>query len=587
MALFFFVFSTGGCGGGGSDGDGGAPIATEHTLSVLGRIPEELVGPMRETGIEMAEFDTENPAVHKSVLITKEALSEIVSGTGIAQDIYNIYNSGTEKTGHIVLYRPDNADIAKLGEILGESFGGGVDAGGSLLFYAIDMDTNGVRTFSHMDSNGLTERITSGVDPEGLGDDETEFLERVITSEISSADQKAMKDWLLDDGSGKESGNAKVSHPDDNLLGLAKSYQSTQSWQPWGKRLTTNVFITGLHVFDDETNPDGGSDWFFIREDNQFNGAPGYFRHWISPKDSPYTSRVNGERTHCNGGEVADNFIENVKVVHSLHGNLDDVMLTDIQPTTINGSTTYSATAGFNLGGSVTGGYQGSGPVATASFSWGISASETRSFSTPDVSVTMTTEANKIPSWEYSYAIPYKTGANLKGGAALAWTVYTPQQVWIWRIPTNSRSEREYFYLRYEITRGAVISWLSGTRDPKHRTGSMNTDWMWINFPYPPLLAFEGGKTDFVFDRTGGSRNEESQSVTIKGQGGWDYEVTSGGGDWLNLYRGKDDVLQIGVSENTTGAVRSAEITVTRNVKPADAKAGDVAVLTVTQLTTL
>jgi hypothetical protein len=588
MALFFFVFSTGGCGGDGSDGDGGdeTPVKAEHTLSVLGTIPAELVGPMREIGIEIAEFDTKNPSAHKSVLITKEALSEIVSGTGIAQDIYDIYSSSAEKTGHIVLYRPDDADIEKLGELLGESFGGGVDEGGSLLFYAIDMDTNVVRTFSHMNSNGLTERITV--------DGETEVVERVIISEISSADQKAMKDWLLDGADGNESVNAKISSLDasQNLLGLAMGYQSTLSFNAFdpvtGKRLTTNIFITALHVFDDGTSPDGGSDWFFIREDNQFDGNNGYVRKLV-PRGFSYSCIINSESLYCNDGEVADNFIENVKVKHWLDAtNVDDVVLTDTQPVTINGSTTTSQTVGFNIDGPLTGGYQGKGPdqdkapgsFGRGSFSGGLSVSETRSFSTPDVSAQMTTGDPNVPSWEYRYAIPHKTDSQrLQGGATLAWTTYTPQQVWIWRIPTNSRSDIKRFYLSYDVTRGAVIAYDTGTigaDDAKHITGDESSAGMAVNFPYPPLLAFE--KTTIVL-----GREESSDSTAVRAQGDWSYTV-SGDVDWIRSTRAPDGRLYVGVLENTTGRNRTGEIILTRNVpNPA---ADDTGVLTVTQLAT-
>jgi hypothetical protein len=619
IALFLFALFAGGCGGSSSKTTSETPTTPEtpsetpatpetpsvtvRKIAVLGDPSEELRQFLTSDGIQVETFDENNPTAYPTVVITREKLAELVAtADSIETDdiIRAIFDSDTDKVGHILLFRPDNSDIEKLGELLGESFGimKTVD-GAPLLYYALDKDEDDgfVRVLAQLDSSAAEdiidtfEIVTSGdvsQSSEPSGSDETDEVEVTPAGGLS---RDGLAKWL--DGGYEDGRRKSVSRGADddrvNLVELAKSYKATFLFYPWDqiggvdganrKSIQTNVFVTSAHQFDDLEDAEGGRDWYYVMEDNLFDGTDDYHKGYQSLY---YRARILGSSYWIGGADVADQYFKEVEINHylSLNGlSTDDIVFTQAQPQAVNKETTTTLTTEWGMGATVGAGYEDGKPKAEGSLSFNVGFSNSTSFNTPDVGIQMKYSASaKEPGWIYQYKGPERDTIHWKliAPAELSHSIYSPKQSWIWGIPSKKRSINS-FKMTAKAIRACVLLRNSGTIWEDITGKSNNYDGtvpgVTIKLPQPPLLALE--EKNFVF-----GRQESTKTTRIMAQGGWGATIKGGGGDWLKITT-TPERLDIGVTDNDTGQNRTAELLITRTGTT------DTATITVTQLTTL
>jgi hypothetical protein len=610
ITLFLFALFAGGCGGSKTTGEipmtPETPSVTTRKVAVLGEPSEELRQFLTSDGIQVETFDENNPTAYPTVVITREKLAELVAtADSIETDdiIRAIFDSDTDKVGHILLFRPDNADIGKLGELLGESFGMEAVDGVPLLYYALDKDEDDgfVRVMAQLDSSGFEDiLVVSGDGGEGSGLDGTD--ETVDETPVGGLSRDGLINWL--DSGYENKGRKSVSRGADddrvNLVNFGKSYRATFLFYPWDqvggvdganrKSIQTNVFVTSVHQFDDLNNAEGGRDWYYVKEDNLFDGSDGYHKGY---QGAGYRCKLNGTWYPINGAEVVDQFFKEIEVNHylSLNGSsTDDIVFTEAQPQAVNNESTRTLNTQWGMGVGVSGAFEGGGEgggkgKAEANLSFNVSFSDSTSFKTHDVGVKMKYSASaKEPGWVYNYKMPVRSQPiyRLTDPAELSHSIYSPKQSWIWGIPTKQRNI-DSFRMTAKAVRAAVLLTMSGslpmTEITKTSNNYDNPPGITVKLPQPPLLALE--ETNFVF-----GRQESTKKTRIGSQGEWEVKIKKDDGDdntWLT-YTKTSDRIDIGVTANDTGQNRTAEVVIKR-IGGTDST--DTVPITVTQLTTL
>jgi hypothetical protein len=633
IGLFLSALFAGGCGGGSGKTAGETPempSVAMRKVAVLGEPSEELRQFLASDGIQIETFDENNPTAYPTVVITGEKLTELeTTADNVRTDdiIRAIFDSDTDKVGHILLFRPDNSDIKKLEELLGESFGMEAIDGVPLLYYALhkDEDDGFVRVLAQLDSStakDIIEVVTGGGEGQGSEESEPGGSGGADEAEVTPAgglSRDGLANWL--DGGYENKGRKSVSRGANgdrvNLVDFAKSYRATLLFYPWDqiggvdganrKSIQTNVFVTAVHEFGDTNDAAAGRDWYYIKEDNLFDGSDGYHKAY---QGAGYTCKVNGTWYPINGAEVADQFFKEIELNHYLlplysYGqSINDIVLTQADPQAINNESTNTIGTSWGISPSVGAGFEGGtkgiAGKAEGTLGFNVGFSDSTSFKTQDVSVQMRyTASAKEPGWVYKYKMPERTSSilyRLNNPAELSHSVYSPKQSWIWGIPTKLRNINS-FRITVKAIRAAVLLTFSGSRPITEVTGKSNyydntnidkLPGVTIKLPQPPILALE--ENNFVF-----GRQESTKATKIMGQGGWKVseikvsENGENGGNWVTATP-TDNRLDIGVSSNDTGKNREAVIVIKRLEKDSTGttvETKDEAKITVTQLSTL
>jgi hypothetical protein len=323
VRLLLAIVSSGGCGGSGG-GDGNNEY--NGKIAVLGSMPSEFEEAFFEWGFPLQTFDKERAADTPRVMITKGGLAEIRDDDEAKAALREIFTFGDGKSGHVVLFEPDNEMVDEVENILGVHFGVDLYEEDPVLFYGIEIKTNDeLRLYIEFDPFDPDSVIEEGI----LDRYDGELPD--ITSEdlIASGDQTASEDivptmeaypepdieplngvmqglidWLFipsDSSDGEEPNGPviiKAASPLTDLAGQAMSFQAQLNDNSGGKSFSINQYIVSAHHFDANGGADGGRDLYYMTQSSALDGSGGVRKFFNGP-----TIWLAGKAYDLPGGE--------------------------------------------------------------------------------------------------------------------------------------------------------------------------------------------------------------------------------------------------------------------------------------------
>lgn len=486
--------------------------------------------------------------------------SVILAGNSDESIKATLINQLNKNSKAIVLIKPTAADInhlATLGMNTTQTFNVVLPADGALdavdparklpLIYAQKIDSDGnVSVFVHFDDYLIVDNNNAHV---------------VLPLNGQADGFFELKKWL-------KLKNNDISTPtanDKDILSLAKSYAATLSSNYWGKSFVINQFIIPVHDFGDTTNPTGGSDWYFLQQDGILNGACGYTKE---TECCYWNSKIINERFWVGRGHVIDNYIRQYEIANNLMvGSLKGNELFNPSPTAINGALNTTTSEGISVGAEVGGGVQllavGPVPEVSTKLSFGYSSERSKSFTTFDVSANLFADHTQgRVAWTHVFREPRQdTQAGrwmwLIDGAELSKSTYTPTHMWIWRLVDEQRNSPK-MKITLSPERAGAYSRFSGSQSPTFVKGTVPNIELIISLPQPPILAVETHAISF-------DKKNATKTTRVGSQGAWTAIKGNVSDEWYSFSQ-QEEKLHITVLENTTGANRSADIWVNRNV---------------------
>lgn len=312
-----------------------------------------------------------------------------------------------------------------------------------------------------------------------------------------------------------------------DLLQTAKSYVDTLSKDYYGKHMETSFYITSCHLFDN-TNKTQGTDWYFIFQYSILNGQANYSKYWGGTR-----VKVNNESWYVGQGEVALHYVDYYEMenyfIEGSNIKPYGIQTMLVYPTAINNMTTYSEDASFSLSGLIGFDSKDGGSI-NGNVSMGGTFSSGISFNVQDCTCTAQagSKNNSSVKWNYKFKRAEKKSAahpqTLLPPADLSHSTFTPENVWIWKIPTEKRASCPCF--RTELTVGEIstISRYSGSQSAKdvggrsetNKTGEENGTNIYL--PQPPLFGCDIKSLTFA-------KNCESKIIKVVSQGDWEIIV--------------------------------------------------------------
>lgn len=334
--------------------------------------------------------------------------------------------------------------------------------------------------------------------------------------------------------------------PDNkNLLKIGQSFVKTATQTIKGKTYSISVFIVGAHDFEND------KDWYYVEQECSINGSDGYTKFWKK------------------GGERVENYMKSVTAANELLINGaavgGEIVPISAQPRSTNKEVSHTETFSWNFGGKVGVTAKGSGPEAAGELSFGIGASNSKSWKVSDVELRYDAGNNK-PTWIYTYnnapRDSKKAGRWTRMDEApvtdLSRSTFIFYNFWVWGIDSDKRAGNPTLKVTPSLVTGRTWTRGNGTlpcgRKETAATGSP------ILIPFSskaaPLLALDTHNVDL------GSSAAKAKYITVAAKGTWGAAVASGG-EWCKVLTTPDRIL-IETTENKTGAPRTTKITVTR-----------------------
>jgi hypothetical protein len=587
-----FVASAGGCGGG--DGDSGSVKVAGIKTAVIGSLSAENEEMAKQVGILRVPFDESEAEGYNNLIIAHGELGSIQNETPRAEAICAVLSAGAAKEGRVVVEKPTGDDVERLGALLGIQPIHDLPEGGTYDYYGIGTQADGdILIFAHV--NPAPSVPTVLYDPEtgdGSPDDgkpDPDPSDALIEDSDDAADDKAahahLAEWLYNpEGTeGKPSGvSPKADDPtSDNLIDIAQQYIVTLSATTGGKSYFINNYIVSAHSF--AKAPELGNDEpdiYYVHQECIMDGSAGYVSKWAGTRYTTVIDPSSGS-WYIGQGDVVDNYVEEYDIGSYLNTNGATVQLLDPDPQATNNVSTKTVNSTFSIGANVGAGYQGGkdpGPSVSGSLSFGATFGSSYTYDVQDVTIEMlTADSGMSPIWHHNFKIPAREGAghlqSLYPPADLSHSVYKPNQLWIWRVKAADRSNVRSYRIDVRIVRGAVLTRYSGSQGPKHLTVANEQQLGNVTLPLPPLLAID--KTVFTLDNTAHTGTDNVAKIGAY-QENWAAKV-SGSASWLTATPSGGE-LYIQAAANTTGAARTATISVTRT------GGAETGVITVTQL---
>ena len=376
------------------------------------------------------------------------------------------------------------------------------------------------------------------------------------------------------------------------LAQLAKDYKTTFSVIRWGKSLVVNFYVISCHSFDGTNNDKGGQDLYFFKEEGILDGSANYRSFWAgtyfkSELDSYYNDRhTKKPRKHAVlQGEVRDCYIKYYCLYNEYLNAPTSLICHEATPVATNNTSTTTTTCGWNIGGSANigvkfGGGKNTGGTASLGISGGYNTSTAFTFSTEDVTASLTTAGPIINGakqqrelkWTYEFKSASGQGGSHKQSlydpALLSHTVFNPINTWIWQIDTKDRTADDTLKVTIQPVGESVFIRNSGSAS----TGKINSypDYSigYMALPHPPLVATTA-PVNVSFDKNGGSKTFD---VFVQGEAEIDdYSLAKAAGvakfASASLGGNFDDghyTLTVQADPNHTGKDRAMGVTIYR-----------------------
>ena len=349
------------------------------------------------------------------------------------------------------------------------------------------------------------------------------------------------------------------------------------------KIVENTLCISSAHEFSDslharEADAENGYDWYFIKQTPKLNGEPGYDEHYAHTRQ-----KVNGESWYVGEGKVALYYVSSytlqslITETGSNKNFLSKVDTIKIEPVAINNEETYVSGFGYNIGGAfgIEGGKEGgdSGVKGSASLSWGINFDESVSVAIRDCDCAAYTGGNDNESrvkWVYTFKRPKGKYQKIEGIPDLAHSTFTPENIWIWRIPTKHRNLFKTFQSSVQVNVSSIISRYSGSQSAKIINSGPQSVSDTFDLPFPPLLCCE--EQFLTFDKDGGTKHLPIMTEYRK----LDFSIIDEKGEscsWVNVKHlqahTENSMLEISVEELSEAAKsfnnRNCRIIITGN----------------------
>ncbi|MDO5115825.1 MAG: BACON domain-containing protein [Synergistaceae bacterium] len=332
-------------------------------------------------------------------------------------------------------------------------------------------------------------------------------------------------------------------------------YQKIYDASQWNNTFKITIDVYACHSYNEADKVD--SDWFFIKQKGQLNPSANY-------------SNVNhkGTTTALINNYMVEYGFNNWTVNADGKQN-NNAELMDSKPETSVGSSGFSSSISFSLGGNIGfSGFSGSGGVS-AGVSY--STSESRTVSECQVQNESKVSVNNIiqqnAKWKYTFSRPL-----LKGGPYFAAcndfydaplasrSFFQPVKQWAWKIPPAERDNIKGFKFKFRWMTGysynAAYAWWIKVSGEEHKNNAAQEREFHVPLAeiYPPLSA----ANNLDFSKAAGYKKLELGSFRS-----WTAES---GASWCTLNKTQGtkndaDGVYVDVFENTTGANREAVIT--------------------------
>lgn len=454
---------------------------------------------------------------------------------------------------HIILYKPTNNEINTVYERLeGREYFSAVNKASKHSLFGLKMTENGV-CYVLEDHDKQSDEISTNMI--GFLEDKQELN----AQELQLLNIKAFE---------------AISSDDVNLAKVAKQHVLTKSFKLQGKPCSLSYYMVSCHKYEGK-DADGGEDWFFIQQYGILNGAPGYNKYWAGTRVD-----VNDDSWYVGQGEVCLNYVDYYKMKNYIPSPAaSDKVSAELvysEPQAINSVTSYTVSESVEVGGTV--GFEAgkSGNDAEAkgsgSFSAGANFSSSYTFEVQDCTCkgNSLSENNASAEWEYKFKRASQNRAagkwqRLHDPAALACSVFSPLNSWVWKFDTNKRDVYKSFTSKMEIGIMNTISRYSGSQSPKNiagkcAEGEVSETSFDITFNMPPLLGVD--TKSLMYEKDGGT-----QKLNIAVQGTWSLK-TDKLPSWIradqNKGSGENAEVFISVDKNTDEKERTAILQIYR-----------------------
>ena len=118
--------------------------------------------------------------------------------------------------------------------------------------------------------------------------------------------------------------------------------------------------------------------------------------------------------------------------------------------------------------------------------------------------------------------------------AKLAYSTFSPINIWIWKIPTSKREQFKEFQTEVSLNIMNTISRYSGSQSPKHIPTKTTPHTIKTSLPLPPLLSTD--KNTIEFSNEGGMKK-----LLLASQGKWNLVIDKTL-PWIhsNIYEGNN-----------------------------------------------
>lgn len=614
----------GGCGGSSSSG---SSASTQPRLYKIGEVSDATIASLRGASIDVVQYDpsmVKSVPDGSSFVLEHNSIEVIESGDVTAKKISECVGSG----GEVVLISSDKSEREYLFKNILTDFASGAEGSeeGTLPIFAVTRETSGdLRSFVAITGGVVssddvleeaegrlaiksgdkfvvvsgdeelgnqqttddnfkliigTDSITASGDTRvlvcgGAADGDVVYrIEggKVVSSDLTTepdsdpeygdADENwnYLYDWLMEEPDAvaqaqltarafeavkaRLSANPAYAASNMDLLKVGQSFAATRTQSIRGKTYKINIFLITVHDFDKD------KDWYYLEEECSVAGQDGYTKFWKK------------------GGERVENYMKSVSVANELliNGSVaNDIVTTDVKPLTINKETSHSETHSWSIGGKVGVAAKSSGPEASGELSFGVGASDSKSWKVSDVELKYIGGSNS-PAWKYTYsnlpADDKKAGRwnRMKEAADtdLSRTTFVFYNFWVWGVDSDKRSGNPTLKVTPSLVTGRTWTRGNGSlecgRKEVAATGTPVT--LQLNTLAAPLLALDTHNVDMT------SKAEQQKYITVASKGAWQAKVASGG-EWCTVTATSDRLL-VETSENNSGAARTTKIEVTR-----------------------